>query len=255
MLDRLLVVAPATLAVLVDFDGALAPIVDHPDDARVLPAARDALGALVGIVGRVGVVSGRPVRYLVEQLALDGVEYVGQYGAERLVDGHVVVDGEVAAARDAVRAGADDADRSFPDLFVERKGDLAFAVHWRMRPGRDVADEVDALAARHGLVAERARAASEVRPTGAPDKGSAVRTLAHGMRAAMFGGDDRGDLAAFDALDQLEAEHELDAALRVAVSSVEMPSELSARADVHVEGPAGLTALLEDLAAALNARG
>ncbi len=254
MFDQLLVVSPAELAVLVDFDGSLAPIVDHPDDARVLPAARDALGALVGVAGRVGVVSGRGVQYLVEQLALDGIEYVGQYGAERLVDGHVTVDAEVAAARDAIRAGADDADRTFPDLLVERKGDLAFAVHWRMSPGRDVADEVDVLAARHGLVAERARAASEVRAPGAPDKGAAVRTLLHGMRAAMFAGDDRGDLAAFDALDRLIADHELDAALRVAVSSVEMPPELRARADVQVEGPAGLTELLEDLAAALNAR-
>jgi hypothetical protein len=42
--------------------------------------------------------------------------------------------------------------------------------------------------------------------------------------------------------------------VRIGVSSPEGPAELEARADVRVEGPAGLAALLTDLGASLRAR-
>ena len=55
---------PSETAILVDYDGSLAPIVDMPDDAVALPAAIEALRRLDGLVGRVGIVSGRPVDFL-----------------------------------------------------------------------------------------------------------------------------------------------------------------------------------------------
>ncbi|HEX4778629.1 MAG TPA: trehalose-phosphatase, partial [Acidimicrobiia bacterium] len=51
---------PAHLAVISDFDGSLSQIVDAPDDAVALPAARDALAAVARRAGLVAVVSGRP---------------------------------------------------------------------------------------------------------------------------------------------------------------------------------------------------
>jgi len=57
----------------------------------------------------------------------------------------------------------------------------------------------------------------------------------------------RGDLAAFDALDRLETSGALRTAVRVGVASDEGPPEIRARADIVVDGPSGLAALLDQL--------
>lgn len=246
-----LVAAPARSAVLVDFDGSLAPIVDDPRAAVPLPAALAALDALVGKLGLVGVVSGRPVAFLRDALALDGVAYVGQYGLERLVDGAVLEDPRVAPMVETVAAAAADAEARFPHLYVERKGRVAVTLHWRRSP--EEGDAASAWAseagARLGLTVYPTRMAVELRPPVPVDKGSAVEQLCAGLDAALFAGDDHGDLAAFDALDRLVAVGSLGAAVRVGVRSSEEPAEIVARADIHVDGPAGLAALLADLAA------
>ena len=51
---------PRGTGVFTDFDGTLAPIVDDPASALPLPGVVDALEALAGRYGRVGVISGRP---------------------------------------------------------------------------------------------------------------------------------------------------------------------------------------------------
>src|SRR5690606_5213008 len=54
------------LLVALDFDGTLAPEVDSPDNARALPAARDAVLRLHAAPGtRVALVSGRALRSLI----------------------------------------------------------------------------------------------------------------------------------------------------------------------------------------------
>ena len=72
-----------------------------------------------------------------------------------------------------------------------------------------------------------------------------------GRASACFIGDDLGDLAAFDALDQLEA---LGAdVVRVAVHSNESPEQLLARADVTLSGPIEVVEFLRALANAARA--
>jgi trehalose 6-phosphate phosphatase len=90
----------------------------------------------------------------------------------------------------------------------------------------------------------------EIRPVGDIDKGTAVEHLLSGtdVRAALFAGDDRGDLAAFDALDRLAAAGELASAIRIGVASDEGPPELAERADAVVEGPESFLEVLRILA-------
>ncbi|HYU40054.1 MAG TPA: trehalose-phosphatase [Acidimicrobiia bacterium] len=249
-----LVARPQEAAVLVDFDGSISEIVDDPGAARVLPAARAALAALVGKVARVGVVSGRPVEVLARAIDLPDVTLVGQYGLERLVDGRVVIDPRVEPYLPAVAAAADDAERELPGLFVERKAGIAVTVHWRTAPDReaDAIAAVDRIARRRGLSVYATRMARELRPPIPVDKGTAVETLLDGIAAACFAGDDRGDLPAFAALERAVAEHRLRHAVRIAVGSKEAPPELIAEADVVVDGPGGLVTLLDELAAALT---
>ncbi len=128
--------APARAALFVDFDGSLAPIVLDPGAARPLPAARVALARLVPRLGAVAVVSGRPAAFLRDALAIDGLDYVGTYGLERIVAGAVVLDERVRPYLDAVAQAADDAEAALPGLRVERKGGVAVTVHWRDQPER-----------------------------------------------------------------------------------------------------------------------
>ena len=249
---------PDRAAVLVDFDGTLSPIVDRPEHAVPLPAARDALGALVGECALVGVVSGRPVQFLHDALALDGVEYVGQYGLERLAGGAVVAEPGVERYRAAIARAADAADAAFPDLYVERKGSIAVTLHWRTASARaEVAEAwVAETAAREGLEVFPTRMAAELRPPVVMDKGMAVARLlgraGESVALALFAGDDHGDLSAFRALSERRDSGGLEHAVCVGVRSAEAPPELLAAADVVVDGPAGVAGLLHELSVAIR---
>lgn len=59
---------PPRAALLCDFDGTLAPIVDDPATSEPLPGVVDILVELSGRLGVVGVVSGRPADFLVSRL-------------------------------------------------------------------------------------------------------------------------------------------------------------------------------------------
>jgi trehalose 6-phosphate phosphatase len=252
-----LVASPARSAVVVDYDGSLAPIVDDPALASPLPAAHDALARLVPLIGTVAVVSGRPARFLADALGIDGVTYVGLYGLERMEAGVVVPNPVAAPYQDAVAAAAVEATRRLPGLLVERKGDLAVTIHWRTTPSRAAGAiaTADALAAAHGLVVMEARMARELRPPVPVDKGTAVRELVDGLGAAAFAGDDRADLEAFTALEAAVTERRLGEAVKIAVTSPEAPPELVRRADLTVEGPGGLAQLLDALTAEITGGG
>ncbi len=103
-----------------------------------------------------------------------------------------------------------------------------------------------------GLELHPARMAVELRPPVPMDKGTVVEELCDGLAAAGFGGDDAGDLAAFAALERLAGSARLGHAVRIGVSSAEGPPELLTRADVVVDGPAGLAELLADLGEAIR---
>ena len=187
---------------------------------------------------------------------LDGgwgrVLLVGQHGLERSVGGWRRVDRRVAPWREAVASAAREAEDAGPELVVERKGDIAVNLHWRRAPERAAEGEAlgRQLAERHGLAAWPMRMGVELRPPVPVDKGTVAEELAAGRHAALFAGDDHGDLAGFAALDRLVAAGRLDHALRVAVRSDEAPPALLDAADHQVDGPAGLAALLAGIAGA-----
>lgn len=255
-LPRLLepfVADPAGAAVLTDFDGTLSAIVDRPQDARPLDGARDTLARLAERVGRVAVISGRPAAFLAEHLGAPRVRLVGLYGSEWVDEAGAVVAHPDAAPWRAVVDGvvANAAERGPAGVRVEHKP-LSVTFHYRERPEReaDARSWAEAEAARTGLLLHPARMSFELRPPVDRDKGKVVEEQAAGLRAVCFVGDDRGDLAAFDALDRLRATDVNT--LRVAVRSDEAPAELLARADVLVDGPRGALDLLRTLADRVN---
>jgi trehalose 6-phosphate phosphatase len=243
---------PAGTLVAVDYDGTLAPIVADPAQAVPHPDAPAALSELARHGFRPAIVTGRPVT---EVLRLGpglgdvrGLVIYGHYGLEKWIDGRVTTPDEhpgVAPARTSVRALA----ASHEGVTVEDKGH-SVAVHTRNASDASAAlaeirPAIDTIGAEHDLEVVPGRFVLELRPAGV-DKGGALREVvsACGARTVVFAGDDLGDLPAIAALRELPI-----TGFVVCSDSTETPAELRDAADLVVDGPAGVIALLHQLAA------
>lgn len=254
---------PGHALVALDYDGTLSPIVDDPEAAYAEPGAADVLGRLAARLGTVAVVTGRPVLALRRLAGLDdaaglsGLEVLGQYGVERwdAATGQVVAPDtppEVAqayAALPALLAGL-----GVPDAFLEDKG-RAIGVHVRRAADPHGAFErlrepLTGFAEQHGLHLEPGKLVLELRAPGT-DKGGALRSLVleRGARSVVYAGDDLGDLAAYDAVEALRAEG--TPGVLVCSLGVERTA-LADRADIVLEGPAGLVRWLGELVGRLE---
>lgn len=232
---------------VLDFDGTLAPIVSDPATSAMPSSTRAVLTSLVGRVGRLAIVSGRPAGFLAERVGVDGAELVGLYGLERVVDGAVEPDPRVAPYLDALagaKAAMGEEVARWEGAELEDKG-RAFAVHWRRAADREgAAAALDATARRVAgeLAVEDGKMVVELRPPVEADKGTAVGLLADGFDDVCFAGDDLGDLPAF-------AEVRSRGGLAVAVDhGEETDPRVRAAADLVVDGTEGFAAWLADLA-------
>ncbi|MBD0712360.1 MULTISPECIES: trehalose-phosphatase [unclassified Streptomyces] len=259
-----LLARPAQAVVALDFDGTLAEIVPDPERARAHPDAVAALAALAPEVASIAVVTGRPAGVAVRYggfAGVPGLEHLvvlGHYGAERwdAVTGTVRAPAPhpgVASVR-AELPGFLDRAGAWPGVWIEEKG-RAVAVHTRRAQDPETAFEalkgpLGELAADHGLVLEPGRMVLELRPPGM-DKGVALAEYVRetGAGSVLYAGDDLGDLPAFAAVEKLRSDGV--PGLLVCSGSTEVP-ELSDRADLSVDGPGGVVALLTSLAEAIR---
>ncbi|KUN94866.1 trehalose-phosphatase [Streptomyces caeruleatus] len=250
---------PTRALIALDFDGTLAPIVPDPEKARPHPEAIPALAALAPKVAAVAVITGRPaeiaVRYggFADVPGLERLVVLGHYGAERwdaatgkltAPDPHpgiAAVRAELPGLLDGIGATG---------TWTEDKGH-ALAVHTRRAPDpQDTFDTLRApltdLATRNGLIVEPGRMVLELRPPGM-DKGVALRDYARdlGAESVLYAGDDLGDLPAYAAAEELRSDG--IPGLLVCSGSDEV-TELSEKADVVVDGPAGVVRLLRTIA-------
>ena len=221
--------APESAGLFLDFDGTIANVETVPSAARPVAGVSELLDDLTVKFRLVAIVSGRSASDLLEWLGPE-VEIWGTHGAER------------------TRSGTE---LGIEGIILEDKR-VMVALHFRaaddVERARDALDAVAAdLAAGYGLVRAGGRLAFELRPPIELSKHQVVlqRAREASLRAAAFVGDDRVDIPAFEALDQLAREG--TATLRVAVSSAEVPQELIDRADLVVEGPRGVVELLGSL--------
>lgn len=260
-----LIADPHASALFLDLDGTLAPIVARPQDAQLIDGARPILARLRDRLGLLGFVSGRGLDDLQRIVGLEGCAFAGNHGFE--VRRHAGAATTVAEAQTWQPAIDRLAARWTPEalapygLFPEPKGPT-LSVHWRMAPDADAATtrlhtRLAREAEAEGLAVTWGRMVMEVRPPVAIDKGTAVRELLSvgTWRHAAYVGDDRTDADAWRALWELRDRGALDTGVAVAVASAETPEDLLAHADVRVEGPPEVRALLAVLADRIDGAG
>ena len=236
---RPLTQAPERAGIFLDVDGTLAPIVERAEDARVPDTTRDLLSGLAERYAIVACVSGRAAEDARRLVGLDQLWYAGSHGADLLEPG--------APSASVLPAFAEWTDRvrefagRYADVGarLEDKGPIV-AFHWRG------VDDEDAVRARleqvereaDGFVTHGGRKVLEIRPPVPVHKGLAIEELIRrsGVARALYAGDDRTDLDAFDALGD---------GVRVGVRSDEGPPEIVERADLVVDGPEGVLRVLE----------
>ena len=235
-MDLLALVAeqPERTAILLDVDGALAPIVPRPEDARVPSDTQTELRRLHTRYALVACISGRAGEDAKRVVGVPELVYVGNHGLE--------LDPDAAAWAEKLQRFL--AETNWPR--TEDKH-LSAALHYRDAEDETAAkaalDEIAASAQAQGFVARYGRKVLELLPPLEANKGTAVRRLLaeRGLDRALYAGDDTTDLDAFHALDGLAL------AVRIAVASPEGPAELRKAADLVVDTPAELLSLLRRL--------
>src|SRR5678816_968914 len=80
---------PKRSAVLLDVDGVLAPIVQHPDDSHMPETTRRPLIDVAKRYGVVACVSGRRASDARRIVALGSIAYLGSHGSEVLLPGSI----------------------------------------------------------------------------------------------------------------------------------------------------------------------
>jgi len=201
------------LAVFLDYDGTLTPIVNDPAAALLPPAMKPVLERLARACP-VAIVSGRDLADVKRLVGIDSLIYSGSHGydldAPMDLGGSRQVGDEFLEALDAAERALHEELDEVPRVFIERKR-MAIAVHYRNVDPADAArvDEgVSRVAPRFpSLKRTGGKKVFELRPAMAWDKGSLVRWLLEQLSSAektpltpLYVGDDVTDEDAFRAI-------------------------------------------------------
>src|SRR5947199_8668254 len=202
------------LAVFLDYDGTLTPIVSHPEDAWLPESMRQTLRSLAARVP-VAILSGRDLDDVRGRVLVDGIVYAGSHGFD--IAGAGGLRRELGAVYLPVLDSAETELRQaldeIPGAQLERKH-FSVAAHYRNVNESDLAEVqrvVDTVAARHPELRRiSGKKVYELLPDIDWDKGKAVLWLLEtlGLESRSGGirpiyiGDDATDEDAFHALEE-----------------------------------------------------
>ena len=169
-LIRPLKAEPGRSAILLDVDGVLAPIVQHPDDAHMPESTRRPLIEVARRYGTVACVSGRRASDARRIVSLGSIAYLGSHGSEVLLPGAIApeLDRELQAWTRRVQRFADEAfDERLRKMRVRLEDKEAIAaLHWRGVPDEE---EAQAAVEEVAAAAEKAGFTCPLGPQGARD--------------------------------------------------------------------------------------
>lgn len=239
-------------ALLSDIDGTLSPIAATPAEATVLESCRFGLNKLAAKLELVSVLSGRPVAEARRMVGLDHLTHFGNHGLERwdIVHGYRSEAEGFAPSIAEVRAELERQVKGMPGVQIEDKR-IVISIHYRLASEEPSIREkllILAESLAKGLLITEGKKVIELRPPVAVNKGTVVRNLIteYGLNGIVYIGDDLTDIDAFNAL--RNARHSGVHAAAVAVGGPEAKEELLALADLELDGPSDVGALLQELA-------
>lgn len=198
-----------SVALFLDFDGTLAPIVSSPEQAVMPEAVRTLLKRLSERLF-VAVISGRQLTDIMQRVGIDGICYAGNHGAEIWTGREIVTGPQSGPDRERLREFLEKltvALAPIPGVLIEDKG-LTGSIHFRNVDAVHLDRLFDALDSITGAYTDTLRTVwgkrvVEVRPLRAWNKGDAVAWfLKHkGERMLPLAlGDDATDADAFRAV-------------------------------------------------------
>jgi alpha,alpha-trehalase len=199
------------LAVFLDYDGTLTPIVSHPENAGLSDSMRQTLRELVARAP-VAILSGRDLDDVRRRVNIDGIVYAGSHGFDIAGPGlRREFGAEFLPELDLTEKELHKSLDGIPGARVERKR-FSITAHYRNVKEDDafrLERAVDAVAARHRELRRiNGKKVYELLPDIDWNKGKAVLwlletlDLASGRVLPVFIGDDRTDEDAFRALEK-----------------------------------------------------
>jgi len=207
----------ANILLFLDFDGTLAPIVEHPDQAALPPDTRAVLQILAHNNGvRLTIVTGRAMEDIRHKVGIKNITYVANHGFE--IEGINVnfrnpLFPDTRQAYSAIEKKLRQAFRQVEGIIFEDKG-VVLSVHYRqVEPARkdfvkkSVYQITRDYVRKNVIALKEGKEVLELRPPIPWDKGTAVLWLLRSGKSVtaqpvqiVYVGDDRTDEDAFAAL-------------------------------------------------------
>ena len=242
---------------LLDFDGTLSEFTLLPDDAVIHPKIVESLSGLVRRLALTVVMSGRAASDVSERVGIEGIVYIGNHGAERIIDGALSVAPESAGGGDgmqelldALRAVVDE-----PGMVWEDKR-FSASIHYRMAADESRVVErltaaLDTLPQAAGLDVFRGNKLIEIRRRDGVNKGAALDKAIRDwdLSTVIFLGDDTTDADALRVLQRRKAAGAVRG-LGVAVMQPGTPASVLDNADYRLDGVAEVAEFLDQFAQA-----
>ena len=249
--DAVGVVSRDGVALVTDFDGTLSEFVPVLENAVIHPDVPLPLCRLAARLRLTAVMSGRAARDVERRVGIDGVVYVGNHGAEWIVDGALnAAEGTEAAEmllQELLETLADAADD--PGLVLENK---RYSASLHYRAAADEAGVVERLRAAVGDMPDLGgfelfwgNKILEIRRRNGVNKGVALNKLMRDWEPdyVIFLGDDTTDADALRVLRDLRASDNVDG-LGIAVIQDGTPDSVLKNADFSLNGVPEVAAFL-----------
>lgn len=225
-------------ALILDFDGTIAPMQVNPVLVSPAPGAIEVLEKLSLKLGLLGVVSGRPLAFLARQLPsalLSRLRLAGSYGVE--IGGDSAREKRAHHGQLGLREAFVQAKSRLPEGLDLEDKPYSFTLHYRRSPELEVMarDFARAICEEYALYPLFAKSAIELFPSPPPSKSAVVLAWSEKFSAVCYVGDDLADIEPMEAIAGLRSTGKTT--LTVGVVGDDTPPGIREASDLCLSSP------------------